>query len=211
MPSFKHTLLGLGPICDSDCKEVFTKGELIIYDTAGATIISGWRKRDGARLWYILLKPEPGEIPNLSQDAPATPSQACSAYDIPSAEALVCYFHAATGFAARDKWLKAIKDGNCITCPGLNLDNYMAYCPSSDVTLKGHMVQSRQGVISTNPNPCPSKTDAVVTKPADNQMLPSVRSNKIHIHVRHISKIQNDDCGRLPVRARSGNQYVMVA
>ena len=73
------------------------------------------------------------------------------------------------------------------------------------------MVHYRQGVRYTKPKPRPSKTDAVVSTPEDNQMLLPVRSNGLHIHVRHISKIYTDDCGQLPVRARSGNQHVMVA
>eukprot|EP00957_Ditylum_brightwellii_P029408 2223112-Ditylum_brightwellii.AAC.1 len=32
-----------------------------------------------------------------------------SAYDLPSVDALVRYFHAAAGFPVRDTWLKAIK------------------------------------------------------------------------------------------------------
>jgi hypothetical protein len=34
---------------------------------------------------------------------------------------------------------------------------------------------------------------------------------KIVIQVYPISKLYSDDTGRFPVRARSGNQYVMIA
>ena len=40
IPSFKHTLLGLGIIFDTDCKVVFTKGAVLIYDTVCTPIIT---------------------------------------------------------------------------------------------------------------------------------------------------------------------------
>ena len=77
--------------------------------------------------------------------------KAYSAYDLPSVEALVRYFHAADGFPFRTTWMKSIKVGNYRTWTGLTLTNTTAYCPSADETIKGHIVQSRQGVHSTKP------------------------------------------------------------
>ena len=89
MPLFKHAFLGLSPICDADCMVVFTKGAAVIYDAVGTPIITGWRERDGARLWRIALVPDPGEIPNLSPDTAKVSLQAFSAYNLPRIEALV--------------------------------------------------------------------------------------------------------------------------
>ena len=69
-----------------------------------------------------------------------------SPYDLPSVEALVAYFHAAAVYPVRDTWLKAIKAGNYDSWPGLAYINTTKYCPLSDETIKGHMVQTRQGV-----------------------------------------------------------------
>ena len=35
--------------------------------------------------------------------------------------------------------------------------------------------------------------------------------NELHVKVYHQSKLYTDDTGRFPTRARSGNQYIMVA
>jgi len=35
--------------------------------------------------------------------------------------------------------------------------------------------------------------------------------NELHVHVVHQSKLYTDNTTRFPTRARSGNQYVMVA
>ena len=73
-------------------------------------------------------------------NADQTNLKAYSAYDLPSLEALVRYFHAAARFSVRATWLKAINMGNYRTWPGLNLDNAMAYCPLADEKNKGHIV-----------------------------------------------------------------------
>ena len=76
---------------------------------------------------------------------------AFSAYDLPSVEALVQYFHAAAGYPVKDTWLKAIKAGNYKSWPGLTHQNASKYCPVPLATLKGHMVQTHQNVRSTKP------------------------------------------------------------
>ena len=64
-------------------------------------------------------------------------------------EALVRYMHGASGFLVRSTWLKAIKNGNFNSWPGLTYNNAEKYCPQSMETIKGLMVQSSQGFIST--------------------------------------------------------------
>ena len=64
-------------------------------------------------------------------------------------EALVRYMHAAAGFLVRSTWLRAIKNGNFNSWPGLTYNNAAKYCPQSVETIKGHMVQSSEGVRST--------------------------------------------------------------
>ena len=51
MPSFHHTLIGLATIYDAKCKVTFTKHNVIIYDQGGSPILTGWRDRNGDRLW----------------------------------------------------------------------------------------------------------------------------------------------------------------
>ena len=87
------------------------KYAVTISDPEGRPIIAGWRKTEGARLWHISLAnkedPDPHIVP--SKEADQAPLDAFSAYDLPSVESIVRYFHAVTGFPVRDKWLKAIE------------------------------------------------------------------------------------------------------
>ena len=64
---------------------------------------------------------------------------------------MLIYFHAAAGYPVRDTWLKSGKASNYDSCPGLTYLNATWYFPSADEIITGHMVQTRQGVQSTNP------------------------------------------------------------
>ena len=213
MKGFRDTLLGLGPICDAGCTVTFDDKAVTIKDREGRTVLSGWRDDDGPRLWHINLRPSPDKLPSHASNAATAPLTAYSAYDLPSVGALVRYFHAGAGFPVRQTWLKAIKAGNFASWPGLTYHNAAKYCPSAIETLKGHMVQGRQGVRSTkSKEPTPSPTPTITLPPVDPEPpLPNEKSSELHIQVRHISKLFTDDTGRFPIRSRSHNQYVMIA
>ena len=72
------------------------------------------------------------------------------AYDLPSVEAFVIYFHAAAGNLIRSIWLRAIKASNVASFPGLTPANAKRFCPSVDKTIKGHLVKDRQGTRSSH-------------------------------------------------------------
>ena len=96
--------------------------------------------------------PNPTDMPLLPDDHKTTTLQSFSDYDLPSVEALIRYFHAAAGFPVRDTWVKSIKSGNFASCPILAYHNSAKAFPITYETLKGHIVQVRQGICSTNPN-----------------------------------------------------------
>ena len=124
--------------------------------------------------------------------------EAYSAYDLPSVEALIRYFHAAAGYPVRSTWLTAISAGNYSSWPGLTLANATKYCPSATATIMGHLVQKRQGVRSTKPKlPATSSPD---------QQLPQVLPNELYLQVTPISKLYTDNTVHFSVHAHIGNQ-----
>ena len=143
----------------------------------------------------------------MQNSADHTNLRAYSAYDLPSVEALVRYFHAAAGFLVRNTCINAIKVGNYRTWHRLTLANATAYCPSEYETIKGRIVQSRQVIRSAKlkipRRPIPGTS-------SEESPLPSTRSRELHMHTVHISKLYTDDTGRFPIKARGGNQYLMV-
>ena len=57
MPSFTHTLIGLGPFTDQGCTIVFTNTAVTIYHPDRHSLLSGWRDLEGPRLWHFPLQP----------------------------------------------------------------------------------------------------------------------------------------------------------
>jgi hypothetical protein len=72
MPSFPHTLIGLGPFADLDCKIVFTKTAVTVYHPDGHPILAGWRDETGPRLWHFPLTAEAAQAV-LDKASPQVP------------------------------------------------------------------------------------------------------------------------------------------
>ena len=67
-------------------------------------------------------------------------------YDLPSIADLVRYFHAAAAYPVRSTWLNSIKAVNYESWPIFTYNYVARYFPSAYETIKGHMVQIRQGI-----------------------------------------------------------------
>jgi hypothetical protein len=151
---------------------------------------------------------------------PTSSPQATSTFDLPSISSLVCLHHASAGNSVPSAWFAAIKAGNYKTFLGLTLCNAMKHCPSSDTTIKGHLKQTRQGICSTKPMPrssnCfapPAMPDAPTTDEPEDPIhkptaLPS--TNELYIMDFPLAKLYTNNTSRLPIQARSGNQYITI-
>jgi hypothetical protein len=73
----------------------------------------------------------------------------------------------------------------------------------------GHLAQQCQNVCSTKPKP-PVPNQALLA-PAIALQASTLPSNEVYICVYPISKPYTDNTGRFPIKACSGNQYVMIA
>ena len=204
-PGFCHTLIGAGPLYDADCTLKFTRAAVIVRDARVTPVLTGWRENSGPSLWKISLNPSEENLPSMPNTAKMATLETYSAYNLPSVDALIHYFHAAAGYPVRSTWLTAISAGNYSSWTGLTLANATKYCPSATATIMGHLVQKRQGVRSTKP-----KTKLPATSSPD-QQLPQILSNELYLKVTPISKLYTYDTGRFLVHARSGNPYIMIA
>ena len=73
------------------------------------------------------------------------------------------------------------------------------------------MVQTRQGVRSTKPKPTKFTTTELTATEPPIPLLPCIPSSKTHIYEESIRKMYTYDFSCLPIRERSGNQYIMIA
>lgn len=82
MPSFPHTLIGLGPFADLGYAIVFTKTDVKVVHPDGHCILKGWRERDGPRLWrFPLTATKPSLSVPASSDNYVEPGPRGSAAD----------------------------------------------------------------------------------------------------------------------------------
>ena len=72
MPSFRHNLLGIGLLCDKDCKVLFTKRSVIIYDKDKKPFLTDRRETDRAKLWRIYLNPDLSNLSPFPEDPDTT-------------------------------------------------------------------------------------------------------------------------------------------
>jgi hypothetical protein len=140
----------------------------------------------------------------LAARAAGTPFDPLS-LDLPSIDALVGFYHACLGFPVKQTWINAIKAGNCNTFDGLAYSNAARYCPDADETIMGHLAQQCQNVWSTKPKPTLLAPLVVLPPPV------AMPSNQVFVVTKPLSKLFTNNTGRFPIRARSGNQYVMIA
>jgi hypothetical protein len=143
----------------------------------------------------------------LAASTATTTFDPCS-MDLPSIGALVGFYHACLGFPVKQTWLDAFKAGNCNSFNGLTYSNMSRYCPDANETILGQLAQQHQNVRSAKPKPAtPPAPDPTSNPPP----LSDVPSHQVFIKVHLISQLYTDDTGCFPVKARSGNQYVMIA
>jgi hypothetical protein len=77
MPSFPHTLVGLGPFADQGCQIVFNKDDVSVLDPDGQCILKRWQEEEGACLWRFPLKaPSAAVVPPAARTTTPHPSVA---------------------------------------------------------------------------------------------------------------------------------------
>jgi hypothetical protein len=130
-------------------------------------------------------------------------------FDLPSIGALVSYYHACLGFPVKQTWLDAIKTGNCDTFDGLTYSNVARYCPDSNETILEHLAQQRQNVRSIKPKR--STLLSPTSLPTATPIPENMPSKQVFIKVYPHSRLYTDSTGCFPIRARLGNQYIMIA
>jgi hypothetical protein len=198
MPSFQHNLMGIGKLCDNNCKVVFDKTAVTVFAQDGSMLLKGWGEQDGAKLWRFSLIPNDNITPTWATQVPA----AFNAHDLPSVGALVHYLHAAAGFPVKSTWYLVI-------CHQGRQSRQLAWFCMPMPRNIAHPAMKTSKAIS------PKYAKARSTKPKAPPTVapptsPASSSKQLHVWSEPISKLYTDDMGRFSVRSRSGNQYIML-
>jgi hypothetical protein len=123
-------------------------------------------------------------------------------YKLPSVKPTIWYLHGVAGFPTKTSWLKAIRKGNNLSWPLINVKNVTKYFPESEETQKGHMHGQRQGVRSTK---VAEPTKDVPTN------IPHQKKNDILITEHEVKSLMyTDQTGLFLAVSSLGNNYVMI-
>ncbi len=93
----------------------------------------------------ILNRPPTKFLPKHSPPADAFHN----VYELKTQPEYVRYYHAAAGFPTKSTWVKAIKNKQFASWPGLAVDAVKRHYPDSEETPKGHGRKTPSGLRST--------------------------------------------------------------
>ena len=132
----RDSLLSIPKFADANYVAIFDKDEVNIYDANKTTIVvsrgpilRGWRCKQ-TKLWRIpLIKNVTNENTDtvlcdrcpteFLPDRPPPDEAIHNVYELKTQPELVRYYHAAAGFPTKPSWLKAIKNKQYASWPGL--------------------------------------------------------------------------------------------
>jgi hypothetical protein len=152
VPGIEHdSLLSIPKFVDANYIAIFDKDKVNIYD-ANKTIITvscsailhGWQCKE-TKLWCVpltkIVKNENTDTVLCDQcpteflpDRPPPVEAINNVYELKTQPELVRYYHAAAGFPTKPSWLKAIKNKQYPSWPGLTWEATDKHFPESEET-----------------------------------------------------------------------------
>jgi hypothetical protein len=138
LPGLVHnSLISVGQLCDNGCSVTFTQDQVTVSRN-GKNVMN--RSRDlKSRLWRV----------NLKQKMKPELVKCDHAHDNNNQKDLINYLHAACFSPVKSTWIKAMKNGNFSSWPGLNEHNVEKYWSKSTSAAKGHLNQQRKNARTT--------------------------------------------------------------
>jgi hypothetical protein len=192
LPGLVHNyLISVGQLCGNECSVTFTQDHVTVYRN-GINAMYGSRDPK-SRLWRVDLKQKMN--PSISQ---------CNhAHDNNNQKDLMNYLHAACFSPVKSTWIKAIKNGNFSSWPGLNEHNVEKYLSKSTSTAKGHLNQQRQNARTTK-----IKDAELIDQEPDPDR--GIKTQYVYAATIDAGQIYTDQTGRFPVVSSKGNKYIIV-
>ncbi len=235
VPAIKnHSLISTAKFAEAEYITVFDKEEVNIYDAQNTTlkvskgaILRGWFDKT-ANLWRIPLIPVilnnntdtvlvnkqpteflPGQTPVIEAIS--------NVYELKTQHELVRYLHACAGFPTKPSWIKAIKNRQYASWPGLTVNTVAKHFPESEETWKGHGQKTKSGLRSTKTQ-AESESELEfddVENATVKQTHPLTKQKESVLMVFDLSDeaqrvMYTDQTGKFPKKSSKGNHYIMV-
>ncbi len=227
----KNSLLSTSNFANANYITIFDKEAVNIYDAndttitiTRGTILRGF-KCPMTGMWRIPLV---DLVRNNNTDTvivncppskflPARPPPANAihnVYEFKMQPELVRYYHAAAGFPTKPMRLKAIKNMQFASWPGLTADAVNCHYPDSKETPKGHGQKAPGGLRSTKVT-TPALGDSAEAFGVEDSTRPTKKEKTVFHRILDMEdeatlKIYTDQPGQFPKKSSRGNQYIMV-
>ena len=199
LPSFKHSLLSVGQLCDDDCTAIFSKHHCTIYNKHQEPVINGIHNHSTGLYEQC-----------LPQTNNQTTRQANATLPTKNLEEHIKYLHQCAFSPTPRTWMQAVRKGHFKTWPGVTVEAIQCYLPKSEATTMGHLDQQRKNIQSTK----------VQQDDRETMASPAPLKKGRHTHAMYATticyneptgKLYTDLTGRFPVQSSRGNKYILVA
>lgn len=226
VPGLAHTsLISIKILCDAGCRVVFEKAYCRVYYQH--KIVWTGHREPNTGLWVLPMRNTNNNTASSKMDTEliqAATEQANNAYQMTSKGSLIKYLHQCLFSPPKATLLKAIKNKQFTSWPGLTEKAVQAYLPqSSPATDKGHMKRIRKGIRSTQTR---KETEQEVREQAED-MNPAKEANdynhlfafvgsydpkdgSMYIRDEKDGRIYIDMTGNFPVQSYSGMTHMFV-
>ena len=143
LPSFKHSLISVGQLCDDNCTATFSKHRCTIYNKHKKPVITGIRNPQTGL--YEQQIPAQHQQQRSRKQQPIhskhTNQQSNATLPTTTLQEHIKFLHQCAFSPTTRTWIQAVKKGHFKTWPGVTVDAIQRYLPKSEATMLGHLDQ----------------------------------------------------------------------
>jgi hypothetical protein len=147
-------------------------------------------------------------------DRPLPSNSIHNVYKLKTQPKLVRYYHMVEGFPTKQSWLKATKNKQYPSWPGLTWEVANKHFPESKETLKGHGCKTRSKLRSMK-MPAANNDDDNENAKATHLPCPTIKQKEVIIKTYNLGDkakhlMYTNQTGRFPKKSSQGHQCIMV-
>ena len=203
------SLVSVGQLCDDDCEVNFSKDDMKVYKDRQLILKGKRNTTDG--LWDI----------NLTKNDPTLRQQLnVILLQNKTNQQLAKYLHACCYSPSKSIFLKAIKNGNFLSWPGLDSKLIEKHLQTPVATAKGHLDQERRNLQTTKNDQITVKIPPEKIESPDEftdffpkQDMPNERTNDVIAVItpfKQSRQAYSDQTGKFPYKSSRGNEYLLI-
>ena len=199
LPSFKHSLLSVGQLCDDDCTAIFSKNKCTIYNKQNEPVITGIRNHSTALYEQHIPRHNNQNIHQANATLPTT-----------NLQEHIKYLHRCAFSPIPRTWIQAVKKGHFKTWPSVTVEAIQCYLPKSKATTLGHLDQQRKNTQSTKLQKDDHNTMNSLS-PLENGLSTHAMYATTICYNEPTGKLHTNLMGQFPAQSSRGHKYILVA